>query len=50
MFLGVNSSLVGMALVFLLEALEEACLTAQHHGFIRVLWTKLAFSLFGQNK
>ena len=50
MFLGVNSSLVGMALGFLLEALVEACLTAQHHDFIRVLQTKLAFSLFGQNK
>ena len=37
MFFGVNSSLTDTALGFLLEAMVEACLTAKHHGFSRVL-------------
>ena len=36
-FLGVNSSLAGTTLCFLLEAVVEACLTAKHHGSTRVL-------------
>ena len=36
-FLGVNSTLVGTTLGFLMEDVVEACLTAQHHGFTRVL-------------
>ena len=38
MFLVVNSSLVGAAEGFLLEAVVDACLTAKYHGFHSILF------------
>ena len=37
-FLAVNSSLVGAAEGFLLEAVVDACLTAKYHGFHSILF------------
>ncbi|KAK9988746.1 hypothetical protein SO802_028985 [Lithocarpus litseifolius] len=37
-FLAVNSSLVGAASGLLLEAVVDACLTANHHGFHSILF------------
>ena len=38
MFLAVNSSLVGAAEGFLLEAMVDACLIAKYHGFHSILF------------
>ena len=38
MFFAVNSSLIGVASRFLLEAVMDACLTANHHGFHSILF------------